>query len=84
MQNSIFDLLGPGRADGEVRPACPSGCLDLLLDDHFHQVAALTRAGAQRRRGFLDVFWHGKNIDEIFGKIEKSPTRRSPPFSSPG
>lgn len=34
---------------------------------------SLSRAARQNQK-FLNVFWHGKNIDEIFAKCEKFPS----------
>jgi biopolymer transport protein TolQ len=38
----------------------------------FRKWRALKRANAQNAK-FLDLFWHGKNIDEIFAKSDKFP-----------
>jgi biopolymer transport protein TolQ len=32
------------------------------------------KKATKQNKEFLDVFWHGKSIDEIFGKIDKFPS----------
>ena len=44
-----------------------------LLGSTIMKWRSLSKAASQNQK-FLNVFWHGKNIEEIFAKSEKFPS----------
>ena len=72
LQTGVFDLIAT------AGPVAKFVLLLLLIASIFCWTVIFTKWRTLKRAptenaGFLGVFWHGKSIDEIFGKIDKFP-----------
>jgi biopolymer transport protein TolQ len=70
---SVLDLLGEAGPVAKLVLLILLGASVFCWSIIFSKWRSLQRAQSQNRK-FLDLFWHGKNIDEIFAKSDKFPS----------
>jgi len=71
-QNGVFDLISQSGLMAKfvllTLSAASVFCWSIILTKY----RTLSRAASQNS-GFLNAFWHGKNIDEIFSRVDRFP-----------